>query len=357
MFTANTMNCLTEALGMGLPGNGTIPAVDKRRLQLARQAGERIIKLFEENLCPCDIINSSSLHNAFAVDMALGGSTNSVLHLMAVAHEAGVEYSLSAINAISEATPCLTSLRPGGAYHIEDLDRAGGIPAVMKQLSKHLNLNLKTVSGHTIGETAQFATVIDSDVIRSEETAYSPKGGLAILFGNIAPEGAVVKRSAVAPEMLCHSGPARVFDSEDASTKAIMEGKIQPGDVVVIRYEGPKGGPGMREMLTPTSMLAGMGLDKCVALITDGRFSGASRGASIGHVSPEAALNGPIAAINNGDIIEIDILNCKLNVKLSDSEIKSRLALLPAFKPRISGGYLSRYSEKVTSASCGAVFI
>ncbi|MCL2615849.1 MAG: dihydroxy-acid dehydratase [Dehalococcoidia bacterium] len=357
MFTANTMNCLTEALGMALPGNGTIPAVDERRTMLAKQAGERIVGLFEQNLRPRDVINSKSLHNAFTVDMALGGSTNSVLHLLAIAHEAGVEYSLHDINAISESTPCLTSLRPGGAYHIEDLDRAGGIPAVMQQLAKHLNLDSATVSGQRFGDIIRQATVEDIDVIRSEAEAYSTKGGLAILFGNIAPDGAVVKRSAVAPEMMCHSGPARVFDSEDASTQAIISGTIKAGDVVVIRYEGPKGGPGMREMLTPTSLLAGMGLDKSVALITDGRFSGASRGASIGHVAPEAALNGPIAAIREGDIIEIDIPNCKLNVKLSVEEINKRLSLLPAFKPRITDGYLARYTRHVSSASCGAVFI
>ena len=357
MFTANTMNCLTEALGMALPGNGTIPAVYERRAMLAKQAGERIVGLFEQNLRPRDIINSDSLHNAFTVDMALGGSTNSVLHLLAIAHEAGIKYSMYDINAISESTPCLTSLRPGGAYHIEDLDRAGGIPAVMQQLAKHLNLNSATVSGQSIGDIIRQATVEDSDVIRSEDTAYSTKGGLAILFGNIAPDGAVVKRSAVAPEMMCHSGPVRVFDSEDASTQAIMAGVIKAGDVVVIRYEGPKGGPGMREMLTPTSLLAGMGLDKSVALITDGRFSGASRGASIGHVAPEAALNGPIAAIREGDIIEIDVPNCKLNVKLSVEEINKRISLLQAFKPRITDGYLARYTRHVSSASCGAVFI
>ena len=356
LFTANTMNCLMEALGIALPGNGTIPAVDERRFKLAWQAGERVMKLLAENVRPRDIVSDKSIENAFTVDMALGGSTNSVLHLMAVAHEAGVEYSLARINALSEKTPCITSIRPGGSYHIEDLDRAGGISAVMKELQKHLHLEQKTVSGRTIKEIADHAVVEDSDVIRSEKTAYSQKGGLAILFGNIAPEGAVVKRSAVAPEMMQHSGPARVFDSEDESTRAIMAGAIKAGDVVVIRYEGPKGGPGMREMLTPTSLLAGMGMDKSVALITDGRFSGASRGASIGHVAPEGALGGPIAAIKEGDIIEIDIPNCKLNAKLSDKEIKERLAKVPAFKSRVTGGYLARYMEKVTSASKGAVF-
>jgi dihydroxy-acid dehydratase len=355
MFTANTMNCLTEAMGMALPGNGTIPAVDERRWKLAWQAGEQVMKLLAADVRPKDIINEKSLENAFIVDMALGGSTNSVLHLMAIAHEAGVEFSLLRINEISEKTPCLTSLRPAGSYHIEDLDRAGGISAVMKELQKHLNLNLKTVSGRTVLDIVSHAGVEDSDVIHSEKTAYSTKGGLAIFFGNIAPEGAVVKRSAVAPEMMVHKGPARVYDSEDEATRAIMAGAIKAGDVIVIRYEGPKGGPGMREMLTPTSLLAGMGMDKAVALITDGRFSGASRGASIGHVAPEAALRGPIAAIREGDIIDIDIPDCKLNVNLSDEEIAQRLAQVRVFKPKVTEGYLARYVEKVTSASRGAV--
>jgi dihydroxy-acid dehydratase len=355
LFTANTMNCLMEALGMALPGNGTIPAVDERRFKLAWQAGEQVMKLLAADVKPRDIINDKSLENAFSIDMALGGSTNSVLHLMAVAHEAGVEFSLPRINAISEKTPCLTKIRPAGEYHIEDLDRAGGISAVMKELQKHLHLEQKTVSGRTIQDIIAHAEVEDSDVIRSEQTAYSANGGLAVLFGNIAPEGAVVKRSAVAPEMMVHQGPARVFDSEDEATEAIMAGSIKAGDVVVIRYEGPKGGPGMREMLTPTSLLAGMGMDKEVALITDGRFSGASRGASIGHVAPEAALRGPIAAIREGDLIDIDIPNCKLSVNLSENDIAQRLAQLAVFKPRVTSGYLSRYVEKVTSASHGAV--
>ncbi len=355
MFTANTMNCINEALGMALPGNGTIPAVDERRWKLAWQAGEQVMKLLAANTRPKDIINDKSLENAFTVDMALGGSTNSVLHLMAIAHEAGVEFSLERINAISEDTPCLAKIRPAGEYHIEDLDRAGGISAVMKELQTHLNINCKTVSGRTLADIVNHAAVEDHDVIRSEKTAYSAKGGLAVLFGNIAPEGAVVKRSAVAPEMMVHKGPARVFDSEDEATTAIMTGFIKSGDVVVIRYEGPKGGPGMREMLTPTSLLAGMGMDKEVALITDGRFSGASRGASIGHVAPEAALRGPIAAIKEGDIIDVDIPNCKLNVLLSAEDMAQRLAQVPAFKPRVTSGYLARYVEKVTSAAHGAV--
>lgn len=356
MFTANTMNCMTEVMGMGLPGNGTIPAIDPRRIELAKKAGTKIMELLVDNICPRDIINADSLENAFSVDMALGGSTNSVLHLIAIAHEAGVEFPLDRINYISEKTPCLCKLRPAGTYHIEDLDRAGGISAVMKELQSLLNLELKTVSGLTIGQIIDKASVIDSDVIRSKSTAYSDKGGLAILFGNLAPKGGVVKRSAVAPEMMVHQGPARVFDSEDDATKAIMQGKIKSGDVVVIRYEGPKGGPGMREMLTPTSLLGGMGLDKEVALITDGRFSGATRGAAIGHVSPEAAARGPIAAIKEGDIISIDIPNNKLEVKLTNDEITQRINSLDKFEPRFKTGYLARYAENVTSASSGAVF-
>ncbi|MDD3678056.1 MAG: dihydroxy-acid dehydratase [Dehalococcoidales bacterium] len=356
MFTANTMNCMTEVMGMGLPGNGTIPAIDPRRIELAKKAGTKIMELLVDNICPRDIINADSLENAFSVDMALGGSTNSVLHLIAIAHEAGVEFPLDRINYISEKTPCLCKLRPAGTYHIEDLDRAGGISAVMKELQSLLNLELKTVSGLTIGQIIDKASVIDSDVIRSKSTAYSDKGGLAILFGNLAPEGGVVKRSAVAPEMMVHQGPARVFDSEDDATKAIMQGKIKSGDVVVIRYEGPKGGPGMREMLTPTSLLGGMGLDKEVALITDGRFSGATRGAAIGHVSPEAAARGPIAAVKEGDIISIDIPNNKLEVKLTNDEITQRINSLDKFEPRFKTGYLARYAENVTSASSGAVF-
>ena len=356
MFTANTMNCMTEVMGMGLPGNGTIPAIDPRRIELAKKAGTKIMELLVDNICPRDIINADSLENAFSVDMALGGSTNSVLHLIAIAHEAGVEFPLDRINYISEKTPCLCKLRPAGTYHIEDLDRAGGISAVMKELQSLLNLELKTVSGLTIGQIIDKASVIDSDVIRSKSTAYSDKGGLPTLFGNLAPEGGVVKRSAVAPEMMVHQGPARVFDSEDDATKAIMQGKIKSGDVVVIRYEGPKGGPGMREMLTPTSLLGGMGLDKEVALITDGRFSGATRGAAIGHVSPEAAARGPIAAVKEGDIISIDIPNNKLEVKLTNDEITQRINSLDKFEPRFKTGYLARYAENVTSASSGAVF-
>jgi dihydroxy-acid dehydratase len=356
MFTANTMNCLMEALGMALPGNGTIPAADSRRVHLARKAGEQILTLLSKNIRPRDIINQQSLENAFVVDMALGGSTNTVLHLPAVASEAGIKFPLKRINEISKKTPYLSKLSPAGEMHIQDLDRAGGIPAVMKEVKSLLHTELMTVTGKTIGENIASAKVLDREVIHTKAKAYSQTGGLAILFGNIAPEGAVVKKAAVAPEMLKHSGPARVFNSEEEVTPAIMQGKIKPGDVVVIRYEGPKGGPGMREMLTPTSLLGGMGLSESVALITDGRFSGGSRGAAIGHIAPEAALRGPIAAIKDGDIINIDIPNNKLDVQLTDKEIAARMAKVAKFEPRVKTGYLSRYIEKVGSASRGAIF-
>jgi len=356
MFTANTMNCLTEALGMGLPGHGTIPAVDIRRRQLAKEAGQQIMELLANNTRPRDIINKDSIYNALSVDMALGGSTNSILHLTAVAGEARVDLLLPMVNEISQRTPQLCKLRPTGDYHIEDLDRAGGIAAVMKELQGLLKLESKTVSGKSVAENIAHTRVLDRDVIRSSANAHSSTGGLAILFGNLAPEGAVVKRAAVAPKMMVHQGPARVFDSEEETAQAIMNGSIKPGEVIVIRYEGPKGGPGMREMLTPTSLLTGMGMDKEVALITDGRFSGATRGAAIGHVSPEAASRGPIAAIADGDIIKINIPNCKLEIELSDKEISNRLTQLADFEPKVKTGYLRRYAEKVSSASIGAVF-
>ena len=355
MFTANTMNCLTEALGMGLTGNGTIPAVNSRRRQLAKQAGQQIMELLAGNIRPRDIINRDSIHNAFAVDMALGGSTNSVLHLMAVAHEAGVDFPLSLVNEISQHTPQLCKLSPAGDYHIEDLDRAEGIAAVMQEIQGLLKLEVKTVAAKSVAEVIAKSRVADREVIHSQANAYSPTGSLTILFGNLAPDGAVVKSAAVAPEMMVHQGPAKVFDSEEEVTQAIMKGGIKPGEVLVIRYEGPKGGPGMREMLTPTSLLSGMGMDKEVALITDGRFSGATRGAAIGHISPEAASRGPIAALTDGDIISIDIPNCKLEVKLGDKEIAGRLAQLTDFEPKVKTGYLRGYAEKVTSASTGAV--
>jgi len=339
-----------------LPGNGTIPAVDAGRRQLAREAGRQVMNLLADDIRPGDIVNRDSFHNAFAVDMALGGSTNSILHLMAIAHEAGVDFPLSVINEISERTPHLCKLSPAGEHRIEDLDRAGGIAAVMKEIQGVLNLESKTVSGESVAEIINRSQVVDREVIHAVADAYSPKGGIAILFGNLAPEGAVVKSAAVAPEMMVHRGRARVFDSEEEATEAVIHGEIKPGEVVVIRYEGPKGGPGMREMLTPTSLLSGMGMDKEVALITDGRFSGGSRGAAIGHVSPEAAGRGPIAALAEGDIIKIDIPNCKLEVELSDKEISDRLARLGGFEPKIKTGYLRYYTEKVGSASTGAVF-
>ncbi len=356
MYTANTMDCMTEALGMALPGNGTIPGVAGQRLELAFRSGAQVLEVLRRGIKPRDIITRDAIHNAFTVDMALGGSTNSVLHLAAIAHEAGVEYPLSWLNEISQATPHLCKLAPAGHHHVEDLDAAGGIYAVMHEVSDLLHKESMTVSGKPIGELVSRFSVKNRDVIRSRAEPYSVTGGLAILFGNIAPEGAVVKAAAVAPEMKVHQGPARVFDSEEAATKAIMARTIKAGDVVVIRYEGPKGGPGMREMLTPTSLLAGLGLDKSVALITDGRFSGASRGASIGHVSPEAASRGPIAAIREGDVIRIDIPNHRLEAVLSSQEIEARLRDVPAFVPRVTAGYLKRYAEKVTSASSGAVF-
>jgi len=356
MFTANTMNCLTEVLGMGLPGNGTIPAVDARRRSLARKAGEQVMRLLAQDIRPLSIINNDAIFNAFTVDMALGGSSNSVLHLMAIANEAGANFNLATVNEISQRTPYLCKLRPSGPHHIEDLDRAGGIPAVMGELKSLLKLKSKTVTGKTVGENIAGVKTLNNEVIHSVKNAHSATGGLVLLFGNLAPEGAVVKKAAVAPEMMTHRGPARVFDSEEEATKAIMGKKIKPGDVLVIRYEGPKGGPGMREMLTPTSLITGIGLEKDVALITDGRFSGATRGASIGHVSPEAAAKGPIAAVREGDIINIDITNHKLDVELTDKEIADRLSKLAKFQPRIKTGYLGRYIEKVTSASTGAVF-
>jgi dihydroxy-acid dehydratase len=356
MFTANTMNCATEAMGMGLVGNGTVPAVDARRIKLARQAGQRVMELVAKDIRPRDIVTRASLHNALSVDMALGGSTNSVLHLMAVAHQAGVDFSLAMINEISERTPHLARLRPAGDYHVEDLDLAGGIPAVMKELGGLLNLEAATVSGKSVAEIMAGVKFVDRAVIRSASDPYSAKGGICILFGNLAPEGSVVKRAAVDPEMMVHQGPARVFDSEEAATTAIMSGNIEPGDVLVIRYEGPKGGPGMREMLTPTSLLSGMGMDKEVALITDGRFSGASRGAAIGHVSPEAASRGPIAVLRDGDVIKINIPSYRLDVELSEEEMAQRLAQLAEFEPKIKTGYLRRYALEVGSASTGAVF-
>jgi len=356
MFTANTMNCLAEALGIALPGNGTIPAVQGRRIRLARRAGQQVMEVLAKNIRAKDVITRDSIGNAFAVDMALGGSTNSVLHLTAIAYEAGIDFPLSLVNEISQRVPHLCKLSPASDYYIEDLDLAGGIPAVMHEISGLLNLKAQTVLGKTVGQLIEEAKVKNRQVIHSLSNPYGPTGGISILFGNLAPQGAVVKSATVAAEMKVHRGPARAFDSEEEATQAIMKGDFKSGDVIVIRYEGPKGGPGMREMLTPTSLLSGMGMDKEVALITDGRFSGATRGAAIGHVSPEAAERGPVAAIRDGDIISIDIPNQKLEIELSQGELEQRLASLPAFEPRIKTGYLKRYAEKVTSASSGAVF-
>jgi dihydroxy-acid dehydratase len=356
MFTANTMNCLSEALGMALPGNGTIPAVEARRVQLAYEAGQQVMETLTKGIRPKEVITGDSLYNAFAVDMALGGSTNSVLHLAAIAHEASIDFPLSLINEISDSVPHICKLSPASDYHIEDLDLAGGIPAIMHELSGLLKLKANTILGKPLGNIAKKAKVKNREVIRHLSQPYAPTGGISILFGNLAPDGAVVKSAAVAFEMLVHRGSARVFDSEEEATAAIMKGKFKSGEVIVIRYEGPKGGPGMREMLAATSLLSGMGMDKKVALITDGRFSGGTRGAAIGHVSPEAAEKGPIAALRNGDIIKIDIPKHKLEVELSQRELKQRLASLPSFEPRIKTGYLKRYSDKVGSASTGAVF-
>jgi len=357
MFTANTMNCLTEALGMALPGNGTIPAVDARRTSLAYEAGQQVMSALSQNLLPRNTITKESIYNAFAVDMALGGSTNSVLHLMAIAHEAGVDFPLSLVNEINQRIPHICKISPASDCHIEDLNLAGGISAVMQEISSLLNLKASTIMGKSLSEVIKGAKVKNREIIRSIVDPYSPTGGLVILFGNLAPEGGVVKSAAVAPEMLVHQGPARVFDDEGAATTAIMKGEIKPGEIVVIRYEGPKGGPGMREMLTPTSLLSGMGMDKEVALITDGRFSGATRGAAIGHVSPEAASGGPIAAVQDGDIIKIDIPARKLELKIDEVEMSKRLAQLPKFVPKVKEGYLKRYAEAVSSANSGAIFL
>lgn len=358
MFTANSMNCLTEVLGMGLPGNGTIPAVFAERIRLAKKAGMQIMELVEKDIRPRDIMTEKAFENALTVDMALGCSTNSVLHLTAIAYEAGIEIDLDIINQVSMRTPNLCRLSPAGHHHIEDLYAAGGVQAVMKELSKKelINLDLMTVTGKTIRENIEKVKVLDYHVIRPIDKPYSETGGIAVLRGNLAPDGAVVKRAAVAPEMMVHEGPARVFNSEEEAFAAILGGKIQKGDVVVIRYEGPKGGPGMKEMLSPTSAIAGMGLDKDVALLTDGRFSGATRGASIGHISPEAMEGGPIALVEEGDIISINIPEGKLDVKVSHEELERRRANWKAPEPKIKSGYLARYSRLVSSADKGAIF-
>ena len=357
MYTANSMNCLTEALGMGLGGNGTIPAVYSDRIRLAKHAGMAVMKLLEQNIRPRDIMTKESIINALTVDMALGCSTNSMLHLPAIAHEIGFDFDIEFANPISEKTPNLCHLAPAGHTYMEDLNEAGGVYAVMKQLADAglLNTECMTVTGKTIGENIANAVNKNPEVIRPMDNPYSKTGGLAVLKGNLAPDGSVVKRSAVVDEMMVHEGPARVFECEEDAIDAIKGGKIVAGDVVVIRYEGPKGGPGMREMLNPTSAIAGMGLGSSVALITDGRFSGASRGASIGHVSPEAAVGGPIALIEEGDIIQINIPELSLNVKVSDEEMEARRAKWQPREPKVTTGYLKRYASMVTSGNRGAV--
>ena len=357
MFTANSMNCLTEAIGMGLPGNGTIPAVMAARIRLAKEAGMQIISLLEKNITPKKIMTDKAFKNALTVDMALGCSTNTVLHLTAIAKEAGVDINLNLINEISKVTPHLCSLSPGGKDHLEDLNRAGGISAVIKELSGAglINNECITVTAKTVGENTRDKMILDNNVIRSVDNPYHSQGGLAVMFGNLAPDGCVVKQSAVLDEMLCHEGPARVFDSEEDASEAIMKGKIKKGDVIVIRYEGPKGGPGMREMLTPTSAIAGMKLDAHVALLTDGRFSGGTRGAAIGHISPEAMQGGPIAIIQEGDLISIDIPGKNITLKVAEEEIQNRLSKWSPPEPKITHGYMARYARMVSSASEGAI--
>lgn len=358
MFTANSMNCLCEALGLALPGNGTILAIDPKRKELATSAAKQILQLVNDDLKPSKILSLNSFKNAFSLDLAMGGSTNTILHTLAIAEEAGIELDLNMLNELSAKTPYICKVSPATKnVHIEDVDRAGGISAILKELAK-LNLldeSAPTVTGKTLGENIASAEVKDNQVIRSVENPYSKTGGLAVLFGNLAPYGAIVKTGAVDEKMMQFSGPAKIYESQEEAVEKILKGDVKAGDCVIIRYEGPKGGPGMPEMLTPTSAIMGMGLGDKVALITDGRFSGGTRGACIGHVSPEAAERGPIAAVHSGDTITLDIPNRKLNVELSDEEISKRLSLLPQFEPKIKKGYLARYSRMVTSANKGAV--
>ena len=357
MFTANSMNCLTEVIGLGLPGNGTIPAVMSARLRLAKTAGFKVMELYEKQITPSQILTEAAFENALSVDMALGCSTNTVLHLTALAQEAKWPIDLDLINTVSNRTPHLCSLSPGGRHHIEDLNNAGGIPAVMKVLDEAglIHADCMTVTGQTVKDNLAGARVLDASVIRPVDDPYHKQGGLAVLFGNLAPNGCVVKQSAVVDKMLTHEGPARVFDSEEEASEAILDGKIKKGDVVVIRYEGPRGGPGMREMLTPTSAIAGMQLDGDVALITDGRFSGGTRGAAIGHTSPEAMQKGPIAVVNEGDLIQIDIPGKSITLKVDAAEIDKRLAQWQERAPKITSGYMARYAKLVSSADKGAV--
>ena len=359
MFTANSMNCLMEALGIALPGNGSILAVDEGRLELVKQAGEKILNMVNHDVKPRDIITKESIRNAFALDMAMGGSTNTVLHTLAIAHEANIDFDLLELNEISKNTPYLCKVSPATPdVHMEDVDRAGGISAILNELSKKddvLRLDLPTITGQSLGENIAAAHSKDESIIRTIDSPYSQQGGLAVLFGNLAPNGSIVKTAAVDSKMLVHSGPARIYESQETALSGIMNHEVQPGDVVVIRYEGPKGGPGMPEMLSPTSAIMGMGLGDKVALITDGRFSGGTRGACIGHISPEAAERGPIAALENGDTIHVNIPDKSLNAELTDEEIQSRLDALSEFKPKITNGYLGRYARMVTSANTGAV--
>jgi dihydroxy-acid dehydratase len=358
MYTANSMNCVTEALGLGLPGNGTIPAIDAARRRLAKQAGMKVMELVRKEIRPRDVATPAAFRNAIAVDMALGCSTNTVLHIPAVAHEAGIRLDLDLFNEISARTPNLCKLSPAGPHHIEDLHAAGGIQAVLLAIRDlgTVEAGALTVTGKTVGDNLKAARILDRNVIRPLDNPYYPEGGLAILRGNLAPDGAVVKQSAVAADMLTNEGTARVFDSEDKAIAAILGGKIKPGDIVVIRCEGPRGGPGMREMLGPTSAIAGMGLDTTVALLTDGRFSGGTRGAAIGHISPEAAEGGPIALVREGDRIAIDIPGKAITLKVDKRELEKRRKALKPFRPRVTGGYLARYARLVTSASTGAIF-
>ena len=357
MFTANSMNCLTEAIGLGLPGNGTIPAVAAARIRLAKQAGMAVLDLLEKNICPRDIATFEAFENAMAVDMALGCSTNTVLHVPAIAHEAGVDLTLELFNGVSEKAPHLCSLIPGGPHSLQQLDEAGGVPAVIFELSKKniIHLNVMTVTCKTLGENLSRVQVRDHEIIRPTDNPYHVKGGIAVLYGNLAPDGAVVKQSAVADEMLVHEGPARVFNSEDEAQTAILGAKINPGDVVVIRYCGPKGGPGMPEMLSPTSAIIGMGLGKSVALLTDGRFSGGTQGACLGHISPEAAVGGPIGLVKEGDIIHIDIPAKKIELKVDNAELENRRKEWQPPEPKITSGYIARYTKLVTSGSTGAI--
>jgi dihydroxy-acid dehydratase len=360
MFTANSMNCLMEAIGLALPYNGSALAKSAEREELAKRAAAQIMVLIERDIRPRDIVTAEAIDDAFALDMAMGGSTNTVLHTLALAHEAGVDYSLARINAVAEKVPHICKVSPAGKWHMEDVHRAGGIPAILNEVQRGtgmLHLDRLTVSGVTLGESIKGAEIKDEDVIRRYDDAHSKRGGLAILFGNLAPKGAVIKVGGVSSAMMKFSGPARIYDSQDEALAGILAGQVQAGDVVVIRYEGPKGGPGMMEMLSPTSAIMGQGLGDKVALITDGRFSGGTRGACIGHVSPEAAARGPIAALKNGDVIEIDLEARSLNVQLAECEIQSRLAALPPFKPRIASRWLRRYSRFVTSADTGAVLV